>query len=192
MAEQKPAVQEHSEPADEATTFGVLAEFDTPETLMHACAKVRDQGFDAWDAHTPFPIHGLEVAMGLKRSWVSIFVLIFGLSGAALGMFMQWWVSTQAYPLVISGKPLFSWPAFVPIAFECGMLGGALGAIGGFLLFARLPQHNHPLFNSERFARSTDDRFFISIEARDPKFEADGTLSFLKEIGATYVETVNA
>lgn len=172
--------------------YGVLAQFTSPETLMHACAKVRDRGFSAWDAHTPFPIHGLDKAMGLKRSWVSAFVLVMGLSGAALGMLMQWWVATKAYPLVISGKPFFSWPAFIPITFECGVLGGASGAILGFLIMAKLPQHHHSLFNSERFLQVTDDGFFISIEAQDPKYDSADTPRFLEEIGASHVEPVAA
>jgi hypothetical protein len=173
-------------------TFGFLAQFKDPESLVRACARVRDEGFSRWDAHTPFPVHGLHMAMGIRRSWVSAFVLVMGLSGAAAGMLLQWWVSTTAYPLVVSGKPLFSWPAFVPIMFECGVLGGATGAVLGFLLLARLPRHHHPLFNAERMAQVTDDGFFISIEAADPRFDADKTRSFLREIGATWVEPVAA
>lgn len=172
--------------------YGTLGEFGSPEALMHACAKVRDQGFSKWDAHTPFPIHGLDKAMGLSRSWVSAFVLVMGLSGAALGMLMQWWVASQAYPLVISGKPFFSWPAFIPITFECGVLGGASGAILGFLIMAGLPKHHHALFNSERFKQVTDDAFFISIEAEDPKYDSAETPRFLEEIGASNVEPVAA
>ncbi len=172
--------------------FGLLAQFGTPEALMHACARVRDEGFARWDAHTPFPVHGLDKAMGLGRSPVSLFVLVMGLAGACLGMLMQWWVSTSAYALVISGKPFFSWPAFVPIMFECGVLGGASGALLGFLILARLPQHHHALFNSERFAQVTDDGFFISIEADDPGYDADKISQFLKDLGADHVETVAA
>ena len=126
--------------------------------------------------------------MGLKRSWVSAFCLVLGLGGAAAGMLMQWWVSAEAYPLVISGKPFFSWPAFVPIMFECGVLGGAFGAVFGFLFQARLPQHHHALFNSEYFNKSTDDGFFISIEAADAKF--DQAKSLLEDLGAVHIETV--
>lgn len=172
--------------------YGLLAEFKDPEKLMHACAGVRDAGFSSWDAHTPFPIHGLERAMGLKRSRVAIFCLVLGLSGAALGMLMQWWVAAKAYPLVISGKPFFSWPAFVPIMFECGVLGGAFGAVFGFLLQARLPRHHHALFNSKTFAKVTDDGFFISIEAADPRFEEKETTELLSKLGAVHVENIAA
>ena len=179
-------------PSEGAEEFGLLAQFGTPEALMHACAKVRDEGFSNWDAHTPFPVHGLDQAMGLGRSRVSVFVLVMGLLGATLGMLMQWWVSAAAYPLVISGKPFFSWPAFVPIMFECGVLGGASGAFLGFLLMAKLPRHHHALFSSERFSRVTDDAFFISIEAADPSYDSEKTSQFLKDLGASHVEPVAA
>lgn len=175
-----------------AKPFGLLAQFATPEALVYACSKVHDEGFTRWDAHSPFPVHGLERAMGLGRSRVSLFVLVLGLAGACLGMLMQWWVSASAYPLVISGKPFFSWPAFVPIMFECGVLGGASGAFLGFLIMARLPRHHHSLFNSERFSRVTDDTFFISIEADDPSYDAGKTPQFLKDLGASHVEPVAA
>lgn len=180
------------ETTPEEREYGLLAQFATPEVLTHACSKIRDEDFSRWDAHTPFPIHGLERAMGLKRSVVSLFVLVMGLSGAVFGMLMQWWVATTAYPLVISGKPLFSWPAFVPIMFECGVLGGASGAVLGFLIMARLPRHHHALFNSERFSQVTDDAFFISIEASDPSYDPEKTSQLLRDLGASHVEAVAA
>jgi molybdopterin-containing oxidoreductase family membrane subunit len=168
---------------------GILAEFDSPTALVRAAHRVRRAGFKEWDTHSPFPVHGLERAMALKRSIVTWFVLVMGLGGAAVGMALQWWVSAEAYPLVISGKPLFSWQAFVPIAFECGVLGGALGAILGFLLLSRLPQHWHPVFRLKRFESMTNDGFFLSISADDPKFGAD-TERLLSKAGATYVENM--
>jgi len=174
----------------ERTLWGLLAEFTTPDRLVVACRGVRDAGYARWDAHTPFPVHGLDAAMGVRRSPVGWFVLGLGLAGAAGGMLLQWWVSTTAYPLVISGKPLFSWPAFVPIMFECGVLGGATGAVLGFLLLSRLPRPFHPLFASERFERVSDDRFFISIEAADPRFDRQATEALLGRLGAEHVEPV--
>lgn len=190
--EERNDMSEASSEANNEKEYGLLARFKGPEALLHAAVEVRDRGFTHWDAHTPCPIHGLDRAMGLARSRVSIFVLVLGLGGATLGMLLQWWVSTQAYPLVISGKPFFSWPAFVPIMFECGVLGGATGAVVGFLLLARLPRHHHPLFNSERIARATDDGFFISIEAEDPEYDSETTSRFLAEIGAADIETIEA
>lgn len=174
------------------TVFGLLAEYDTPERLLYGCERVREAGLTRWDAHSPFPIHGMEKAMGLPASPVPWFVLVLGLAGAAAGMLLQWWVSTQAYPLVVSGKPFFSWPAFVPIMFECGVLGGALGAVLGFLHLARLPRHHHPLFSTTRFESATDDRFFLSIEAGDPSFDEQETRQLLEGTGASAVETITA
>ncbi|HSR52181.1 MAG TPA: DUF3341 domain-containing protein [Acidobacteriota bacterium] len=185
----KAAAQEGADPEGEGS-WGLLAKFSDPSALRAACTKVREAGYKAWDAHTPFPVHGLERAMGLGRSMVPYAVLVLGLGGAAAGMLLQWWVSVEAYPLVISGKPFFSWPAFVPIMFETGVLGGALGAVLGFLHFSRLPRHHHPLFESEEFAGVSDDEFFISIEAEDPQFDRRTTTAFLKKAGASGVEAV--
>jgi hypothetical protein len=170
--------------------WGLLAEYDTPDKLITACNEVREAGFTRWDAHAPYPVHGSERAMGLRISRVPLFVLVLGLAGAAFGMGLQSWVAIDAYPLVISGKPLFSWPAFVPIMFECGVLGGAVGAIFGFLILSRLPRPHHELFVSERFERSTDDRFFVSVEAADPKFDPEATETLLRRAGATGVEEI--
>ncbi|MCZ7587020.1 MAG: DUF3341 domain-containing protein [Deltaproteobacteria bacterium] len=173
-----------------AKIFGALAEFRTTKELFHACEKVRDAGYKTWDAHSPFPVHGLEKAMGLSPSRVPWIVLVAGLTGASGGMLLQWWVSTTAYPLVISGKPLFSWQAFVPITFELGVLFGALGAVLGMLHLNKLPRYYNALFRSRRFDRVTDNRFFISIESRDPKFDAAQTMKFLESLGAMHVELV--
>jgi hypothetical protein len=170
--------------------FGVLAEFDSTAELYHACEEVRDAGFRKWDAHTPFPVHGLEKAMGIPASKVPWIALVCGMTGAALGMLMQWWTSVVDYPLVISAKPLFSWQAFVPVTFELGVLFGAVGAIGGMLALNKLPMHYHPLFNSARFERVSDDKFFISIEAVDPQFDPEKTTAFLKKIGAKHTEMI--
>ena len=177
-------------PTSPTTTWGALAELPSVEALYRACERLRDEGFTRWDAHTPYPVHGLERAMGLKRSLVPVIVLVLGLGGAAAGMLLQWWVSTEAYPLVISGKPYFSWPAFVPIMFECGVLGGAAGAFFGFLGLARLPQHHHPVFESKRFERASDDAFFVSVGADDPKWDRERTVALLHETGATTVEVL--
>ncbi|MFH2008044.1 MAG: DUF3341 domain-containing protein [bacterium] len=170
--------------------FGVLAQFESPQEIFHACERVRDEGYAHWDAHTPFPVHGLENAMGLKRSKLPFIVLVMAFTGAALGMLLQWWVSAVDYPWVVSGKPFFSWPAFLPVTFELAVLFGALGAVLGLFGLCRLPQLYHSLFHSSRFERSTDDKFFISIESSDPKFDPDRTSAFLEELGASHVEVV--
>lgn len=170
--------------------FGALAEYATPAALYHACEAVRDAGYTRWDAHAPFPVHGLDRAMGLKASrlpWVS---LVLALGGGLAGMGLQGWVSTTAYPLVISGKPFFSWPAFVPVTFELAVLGGALGAVFGMFAMNQLPTLYHPLFGSASFERASDDGFFISIESWDPQFDSDRTVDLLRRLGAVHVELV--
>ena len=172
--------------------YGVLAEFATPTDLYQACERVRDEGFTRWDAHTPFPVHGLEAAMGIRRSPLPWIVLVMGLAGAIGGFGLQWWVHASAYPLVISGKPFFSWPAFIPITFELGVLFAAFGAVFGMLALNRLPMHHHPLFRSKVFERVTDDAFFISIESWDPRFDAADTRKLLESLGARSVELVES
>jgi hypothetical protein len=172
--------------------YGVLAEFGTPADLFHACERVRDAGYTRWDAHSPFPVHGLDGAMGIRRSILPWIVLGMGLTGAILGFVLQWWVHTTAYPLVISGKPYFAWPAFIPITFELGVLFGALGAVFGMLGLNQLPMHYHPLFSSAIFERVTDDAFFISIESWDPKFDPSGTGKLLESLGARRIELLES
>jgi Protein of unknown function (DUF3341) len=172
--------------------YGILAEFATPAALYHACEKIRDAGFTRWDAHSPFPVHGLSKAIGLRRSTLPWIVLVMALTGAGLGFLLQWWVHTQAYPLVISGKPFFTWPAFIPVTFEVAVLFGALGAVFGMLGLNRLPMHNHPLFKSKVFERASDDTFFISIESWDPRFDPSGTATLLKSLGARSVELLES
>lgn len=170
--------------------FGLLAEYDSARALFHACEKVRDAGYRKWDAYSPFPVHNLEKAMGLGRSRLPYVTLFFGLFGAIGGMTLQLWANGSAYPLVISGKPLFNWQPYVPITFECGVLLAALSTVFGMFAFNKLPMLYHPLFNVERFARVTDDGFFISVEAWDPKFDTVATERLLTSTGATRVQLV--
>ena len=170
--------------------WGMIGEFTTPAEIYHACEKVRDAGFKAWDAHTPFPVHGLDGAMGMGPSKLPWVTLCIGLCGTATGVTLQYWVHNVAYRLVISGKPLFAWPAYVPVIFELSVLFSAFATIFSIMGFCRLPRWNHPLFNSARFEKHTDDRFFVSIEATDPKFDAGTTAEFLRGIGASHVEVV--
>jgi hypothetical protein len=170
--------------------WGLLAEYDTPAAVYHACERVRDAGYSRWDSYTPFPVHGLDKAMGIKRSRLPFFVLFGALVGGGGGMLLQWWTSAVDYPWVVSGKPFFSWPAFMPVTFELAVLFGALGAVLGMLGLNRLPQYHHALFHSKRFERVSDDRFFVAIEASDPKFDLDRTAALLRDTGATHVEQV--
>ena len=170
--------------------WGLLAEFPTPKALTQGCERVRDAGFTRWDAHTPFPVHGLDRAMGMRRSLLPWIILALGLAGAAAGFGLQWWVHAKAYPLVISGKPYFSWPAYIPITFELGVLGGSLGAVFGMLGLNQLPRHHHPIFESERFSRASDDAFFVSIEASDPRYDAAATRRMLEDAGASRIELI--
>ncbi|MBL4687789.1 MAG: DUF3341 domain-containing protein [Nannocystaceae bacterium] len=171
--------------------YGLLAEYETTHDLYEACERVRDAGYGAWDAHTPFPVHGLEKAMGLRPSIIPWIVCVMGFSGAALGFLLQYWTSAVDYPLIIAAKPFNSYPAFVPVTFECGILFGCFGAVFGMFGINRLPTLYHSLFNSERFLRCTDDRFFIAIEARDPKYDREKTRELLESTGALAVEEVD-
>jgi hypothetical protein len=170
--------------------YGILAEFDNPGALYGACEKVRDAGYREWDSFSPFPVHGIEEAMGFSWSKVPWIAAITGFTGAGLGFALQAWVSVFAYPLVISGKPLLSWQAFIPVTFEVGVLSTALGALVGMLVINGLPRLHHPLFSSKAFEKVTDDAFFIAIEAKDRKFDLETTRAFLDGIGATHIELV--
>ena len=170
--------------------YGMLAEFSGPAELLVAAAKVRDAGYHDFDCHSPFPIHGMDAAMGLKPSKVGYIAGICGLIGGVSGLTLQWWVSAVDYPLVISGKPYFSYPAYVPVTFGLTVLFAALGAVFGMLVTNRLPRLWHAVFYSDRFGKVTDDGFFISIEAEDAAFDEQKTRGFLESIGGTHVEAL--
>ncbi len=177
---------------DEKKAFGLLAEFETPKALYLACEKVRDAGYKKWDAHSPFPVHGLDKAMGLKPSVLPWIVAVMAVIGGVGGFFLQVWINVSAYPQVISAKPYVSWPAFVPVTFELTVLLSAFGAVFGMFGLNKLPQLYHSLFESDRFARVTDDKFFISIEADDPQFGTQATKELLSQAGAVHIEEVQS
>jgi hypothetical protein len=170
--------------------LGMIASFSDPAALLEAAAKVREAGYTRYDCHSPFPVHGLDDAMGLGRSPVGLIVGGMALLGATVGFGLQTWVTTDAYPLVISGKPLFSWQAYIIITFALFVLFGAAGAVFGMFGLNRLPRWNHPLFNSSLMERSMDDAFLVSIEANDPRYDEAQTRSFLQSIGATDIEII--
>ncbi len=167
--------------------WGLLAEFDNPTTLVAAAARVRDAGYKRIDGHTPFPIEELPEALGVKPTILPLLVLCGALVGCVGGYFMQYYASNVAYPLNVGGRPMHSWPMFVPITFELTVLLGGLTAVIGMLALNGLPMPYHPLFNVPRFALATRDRFFLVIEARDRRFDRQGTARFLREIGAREV-----
>jgi hypothetical protein len=163
--------------------YGLLAEFDGPEKLVEAAEKVRDAGYRRTDAYSPFPVHHLAEALGLHKSRVAMLVLIGGIIGALGGYFMMWYSAVIAYPFDIGGKPANSWPAFIPITFEMTVLCAAFAAVLGMLALNGLPQPYHPLFNVKSFAEhASRDRFFIAIQANDPKFNLDETRRFLETL----------
>tara|TARA_B100000029_G_scaffold460552_1_gene491605 strand:+ start:1227 stop:1784 length:558 start_codon:yes stop_codon:yes gene_type:complete len=171
--------------------YGILAEFENPHDLLIAAENVRDTGYINFDCFSPFPIHGMDDAMGLNRSILGYIVGFGALSGAAAGLFLQWWASTIAYPIVISGKPFFSWQAYMIITFILMVLGGALSSLLGMFHLNRMPTYHHPLFNSANFEKATDDGFFICIEYDDPSFDVDETKLFLENIGGKNIEFVD-
>jgi Protein of unknown function (DUF3341) len=172
--------------------YGYLAEFDSAKKIHHAAEKVRDAGFSSWDVHTPFPIHGMDEAMGLGRSILPRFVLIGGACGTMTAFILQYATQVLIYPTVVQAKPanIFTTPAFFPVMFELTILFSAFTCLFTCLAMMKLPRLNHPLFNSERFKRFSDDKFFLCIEHRDPKFSREKTKVMLEELGATSVELV--
>jgi mono/diheme cytochrome c family protein len=168
--------------------FGVLAEFDTPGELVEAARRVKDAGFTEFDAYSPFPVHGIDPAMGIKRTILPLVIFGGGFAGALGGLALQWYCNAHAWTWNISGKPTWSIPANIPVAYECAILLSALTAFLGMWAFNKLPQVWHPFFRKERFTRVTDDGFFIGIEARDRRFELDKTQKLLQDAGAIAIE----
>jgi len=169
---------------------GVLARFENTGELLAAASKLREAGYREFDCHSPFPIHGMDAAMGLKRSPVGWIAGIGGFVGTSTGLALQWWASSVAYPLVISGKPFFSYQAYLPVAFALGVLCAGGSALLGMLALNRLPRLFHPVFYSDKFTRASDDGFFVSIESGDPLFDVDKSKVFLESIGGKDLEVL--
>ena len=170
--------------------YGLMAEFETPNALVAATERAHREGYRRMDAYSPFPIEELHEALGAHHTKLPLIVLIGGLIGCIGGYSLQYWVSTMAYPINVGGKPLHSWPAFIPITFECTILVAALSAVLGMLALNGLPMPYHPVFNVSRFALASRNRFFLCIESRDRKFDPEGTRTFLESLGAREVSTV--
>jgi len=164
-------------------TYGLIAAFDTTPELYHACEQVRDAGYSRWDAITPFPVHGIDAAMGVRRSHVPRFSLVGGITGFCTGMTLIWWANAYEYPLVVGGKPFFS-PMFAfPVSYELTILFTAFATIAGMFLVNKLPMHYHPVLKAPQFVRASDDRFYIVIESADPKFHPAQTRRLLEQTG---------
>jgi len=174
----------------ERALWGLLAEFPDADALAHAAARVRDAGYVRWDAYTPFPVHGLDDAMGVRPTRIPWLVFFAGATGCLGGILMQWWMNAIDYPIIISGKPFFSLPANIPVAFELTILLAALTAFIAMLVANGLPRFHHPLFAQERFRRTTTDAFFIAIEAKDPRFDIEETDRLLRGAGGIHVEWI--
>lgn len=170
--------------------LGMLAEFANPAELVKAAQAVHDHGYQKFDCHSPFPIHGMDEAMGLKQSPLGYIVFFMGLLGLLGGIALTWFVAVADYPLVISGKPFFSFQAFIPVYFELTVLLSAFGAVFGMFHLNRMPQFFHNLFYSDRFEKVTDDGFFVSLEADDPKFDADKAKRLFESLGASSIELI--
>jgi Alternative complex III, ActD subunit len=171
-------------------THGVMGEFETPEQLLAAAKKAREAGYKHVDAYTPFPIEGLAESIGFRWTAVPLLTLIGGLGGGLTGFGLQYWAAAITYPMNIGGRPLNSWPAFIPVTFELTVLGASIFAVIGMMALNKLPQPYHPVFNVERFSHASTDRFFLLIESRDPKFDLAETSKFLQSLAARHVDEV--
>jgi hypothetical protein len=173
-----------------AQTYGLVATFETAADIYHAAQKVRDAGYKFWDCITPCPVHGLDGAMGVRRSKVPRFSLVGGLLGFTAGMSMIWWMNAYDYPLIVGGKPYFS-PLFAfPISYELTILFTAFFTIGGMLFLNRLPMHYHPVLKHDLIVRGLDDRFLLVIESRDPKFDLPATQALLAAAGGKDISSL--
>jgi mono/diheme cytochrome c family protein len=185
MSDHKP--QEQSSAPE---LHGILAEYDTPDQLIDAATKVRKAGFEKWDTYSPFPVHGIDAAMGIKMTILPWFTLVAGITGLITAIVMQWWMNAYDYPWLVSGKPIWSIPANVPIMFELTVLFSAITTLVGMLMLNGLPHPSHPLDLVKRFARVTDDKFFLLIQAADPKFDEKDTRELVDATHPVAIEMV--
>lgn len=170
--------------------YGVMAEFENPDHVLEAARRAHAEGYRKMDAYTPFPIEELSEAVGFHHTWLPLIVLGGGVTGALTGFFLQYYVAAIDYPLNIGGRPLNSWPSFIPVTFELTILFAALSAVIGMIALNGLPKPYHPVFNVPGFARASRNRFFLCIEASDPRFDHDRTSEFLRSLKAVEVSDV--
>ncbi len=173
-----------SAPANSEELYGLLAAFEEPNSLLHAARAAHAAGYRNMNGYTPFPVHGLSQALGQKPKPVPLMTLIGGLTGGALAYGMLYYASVISYPINVGGRPLHSWPAFIPITFELTVLGASFAAFFGMLALNGLPHPYHPLFNVPSFSLASRDRFFLCIQAGDPQFDVVQTKQFLEALGA--------
>jgi hypothetical protein len=166
----------------EKNIYGLLAEFDTPTQMVDAANKIREAGYTKTDAFSPFPLHEIDEALGIKRSILPLLVFGGAIAGLLTGLGLQYFVHVLEYPIIVGGRPFFSLPSFIPPAYELTILFAAFTAVGGMLLLNGLPQPYHPVFNVPRFALATREKFFLLIETRDSKFDYEETKSFMQSL----------
>jgi len=172
--------------------YGIVAEFDDPDIILAAAHRAREAGYTRMNAYTPFPVHGIDDAIQFRDTKVQWTIGIAGVLGCIGGMSLQYYTSAVAYPMNVGGRPKFSWPSFIPVAFESTILFAGLAAVVGMLAFNGLPKPYHPIFNTPNFEQASQTRFFLCIEADDPKFDSVDTSRFLEGLQALQVSTVNA
>lgn len=170
--------------------YGLMGTFKNAKEFLHAAEKVKEAGYSNWECYSSFPVHGMDKAMGMDRSMVGAFTLTGGLTGFVVGTLMVWFMNAFDYPLNVGGMPFFSYIFPFPVMYEMNILFAAFGTLGGMFILNRLPRHHHPLFENKSFLKCSDDKLAIVIEVIDPKYDEVETLQFLKDIGATEVETV--
>jgi Alternative complex III, ActD subunit len=170
--------------------YGVMAEFDNPTDLVHAAKSAFDAGYRKMDTYTPYPLEEAAEAIGAHHNRVPLITLVGAMLGMIGGYSLQFWVSAVNYPINVGGKPFHAWPAFIPVTFECAVLGASLAAVFGMLALNGLPQPYHPVFNVPSFARASRDHFFLCIEAQDPKYRSDETRRFLESFHPLEVSEV--
>jgi len=176
---------------EEKVLYGLIAEFEEHEQVLAAAKRAYAEGYRRMDAFSPFPVEGLAEALGHEHTAVPLFTLMGGIAGGLGGYFMQWYSMGRLYPLNVGGRPLNSWPNFIPAVFELTVLVAALSALTAMLILNCLPQPHHPVFNVPEFRRASIDRFFLCIEAEDPKFAREATWRFLESLGPCMVAEVN-
>jgi len=178
-------------PPKRSAVYGVIAEFATPTDVVQAARKAHEAGYRKMDAYSPFAIEELSEAIGFHHTRLPLIVLVGGIIGCVGGMAMQYWMAAIGYPLNVGGRPMFSWPSFIPITFECTVLAAAASAVFGMLALNGLPMPYHPVFNVARFAMASRDHFFLVIESSDPQFHRHETADFLLHLeGVKAVEEV--